>query len=583
MAGIQLSGLSSGLDWKTLVDQLIAADSTPVTNMQTQQTTNTSISGALTDIKAQFAAFQTQLSTDFSTTNFQQRLAAPASSTSTWKASSDPGGTTGNFNFNVTALASAAPRVGKADVTGGINATSDVSGLLISSMRTAQTVTAGNFTINGTQISVATTDTLKDVFDRISTATGGTVTAAYDPSTDAVKLTGSDALSLGSSADTSNFLAALKLFQTGASTVSSSSALGASSLTVPLINSGLKSAITGVDGTGAGKFTINGADISYNVNTDSMQAVMSRINSSAAGVTASYDTASDRFTLTNNTTGNVSMFASETGTGFLTASGMIGTGSTFQSGTNAEFSVNGGGTIISRSNTLDSSVTGISGLSVTVDGTGSQTIGVTTNTSDATAKINKLLDKYNSIQSSIASYTKITVTGASGTTGAKVTSATLAGNLEVQSLSSKLRSIMFSSGSGLTGSVKNLSNLGIDFTGTDTSMTVKDSALLSTKLSGSGADVGSFFNDSGSGLITRLNAFLSAQTTDTGSLAVQVASKTKENASLDKSIATLNTQLANERTMLESSFIAMESASSAYKSQGAQLTSAFSTSSSSSS
>lgn len=574
MAGIQLSGLASGFDWKSLVDQLIAVSATPKTTMQTQQTTNTTVASALNDIKSQFTAFQAQLSTDFSASSFQQRLAAPASSTSTWTASSSSGGTVGNFSFNVTALASAAQRVGKADVTGGINATSDVSGLLISSMRTAQTVTAGNFTINGTQIAVATTDTLKDVFDRISTATGGTVTAAYDSGTDAVTLTGSGALSLGSSADTSNFLAALKLFQTGGSAVSSASALGSSNLTVPLVNSGLKSAITGVDGSGNGKFTINGTDISYNINTDSIQSVMTRINSSAAGVTASYDTAADRFNLSNNTTGNVSLFASETGAGFLTAAGMIGAGSSFQSGANAEFTVNGGGSIISKSNTLDSSVTGIAGLSVTVDSTGTQSIGVTTNTADATAKINKLLDKYNAIQSSIASYTKITVKGTA------VTSAPLAGNLEVQSLAAKLRSIMFSPGTGLTGSIKTLSNLGIDFAGTDTSMSVKDSALLSTKLTSYGADVGSFFNDSGSGLVTRLNAFLTSQTADTGSLAVQSANKTKQNADLDKQMAALDVQLAAERKLLESSFIAMESASSKYQSQGAQLTAAFKTSSS---
>ena len=441
-------------------------------------------------------------------------------------------------------------------------------------MRTAQTVTAGNFTVNGAQIAVATTDTLQSVFDRISTATGGTVTAAYDPASDKVKLTGTGAISLGSSADTSNFLAAMKIFQDGTSTPSSSSALGASKLSVPLASSGLRTAITAVDGTGNGKFTINGADISYNVNTDSLQAVMTRINSSAAGVTASYDSAADRFTLTNNTTGNISMFASETGNGFLAATGMIGTGSSLQSGVNAEFSIDGGGSITSMSNTLDSSVTGITGLSVTVDSTGTQTIGVTSDISGATTKINSLMDKYNTIQASIESYTKITVNGT------KVTSGTLAGNSDVEAISAKLRSIMFGAGSGLTGSITRLSDMGIDFANTDTALAVRNSTTLTSKLTDHGEDVGSYFTDATSGLAARLNAFFSTQVADTGSLAVQSANVTKWNADLDKQMAALDVQLASERSILESSFIAMETASSAYQSQAAQLTKAFGTSSS---
>lgn len=569
MTGIQLSGLASGLDWKTLVDQLIQVSATPKTAMSRDQTTNNTRASALNDIKTQLAAFQTSLASNFTAASFQQRTAASTSSTGAWSANSSAGGTIGSFVFDVTTIASAAKRIGSSDVTAGINATSDVSGLLIGSMRTAQTVTAGNFAINGAQISVATTDRLQDVFDRISTATGGTVTAAYDPLSDKVAFTGSGILSLGSSADTSNFLAALKVFQNGTGTVSSAGTLGASKLDVPLASSGLKSAITAVDGSGNGMFTINGTDISYNVNSDSLQAVMTRINTSAAGVTAAYDSAADRFVLTNNTTGNISLFASEIGAGFLAATGMIGTGSSMQSGTNAVFSVNGGGAITSMSNTLDSSVTGIAGLSVTANASGSQTINVSSDIAGATTKINSLISQYNSIQSSIESYSKITVKGSA------VTSGPLAGNSDVEAISSKLRSIIFGAGSGLTGGVKRLSDLGIDFTSTETSLAIRSSTTLTSKLTDFGVDTGSFFTDPTSGLAKRLGDFLTAQTADTGSLATQSANVTKQNANLDKQIAALEASLVSERALLESSFVAMETASSMYQSQSAQLTAAF--------
>ncbi|MEI6034856.1 MAG: flagellar filament capping protein FliD [Verrucomicrobiae bacterium] len=568
MAGIQLSGLSSGLDWKSLVDQLISVSSTPKTTMAKEQATNSTRSSALTNVKNLLTAFQSTLTSDFTEASFQQRLAASTTTSGAWKASSASGGTIGNFAFNVTTLATAAKRAGASDVTGGLNATSDVSGLLISAMRTSQTVTAGEFTINGSRIAVATTDTLQDVFSRISTATGGTVTAAYDPVSDGVTLTGAS-LSLGSSADTSNFLSALKLFQNGTGTVSSSGTLGASKLTVPLVNSGLKSAITAVDGSGNGKFTINGAEIAYNVNTDSLQAVMTRINGSAAGVTASYDSASDRFTLTNKTTGNVSMFAEETGAGFLAATGMIGAGSSFQSGVNAEFSVNGGGSITSLSNTLDESITGITGLSVTADSTGTQTIGVSSDIQSARTKLDTLISKYNAVQTAIEGYTKVTVNGT------KVTSGPLSGNSDVESISSKLRSIIFAAGSGQTGEVQRLSDLGIDFSSTESSLAVRDSATLTSMLTSYGEDVGSFFSDSTSGLVKRLGDFLKTQVADTGSLTIQTTNITKQNADLDKQMAALDLQLASERSLLESSFIAMETASSAFQTQAAQLTAAF--------
>jgi flagellar hook-associated protein 2 len=570
MAGIQLSGLASGLDWKSLVDQLIAVSSTPKRVMAAEQTSNSTRSAALNDIKSLLTDFQSSVQSGFSDANFQQRLAALASSTSTWTASSSAGGTVGHFSFAVTQVASAARQVGGSDVTGGISSTSDVSGLLISSMRTAQTVTAGEFSINGTRISVATTDTLQQVFDRISTATGGAVTAAYDPVSDKVTLSSAGNISLGSSADTSNFLSALNLFQNGTGTVSSSGALGTAKLAVPLVDAGLKSAITAVDAGGNGTFTINGTSIAYNVNTDSLQAVMSRINNSAAGVTASYDSSLDRFTLTNKTTGNVSLFAEETGAGFLAATGMIGAGSSLQSGTNAVFSVDGGGSITSLSNTLDASIHGISGLSVTVDSTGTQSIGVSSDTKNASAKIDTLISKYNAIQAAIEKYTKVTVNGT------KVTSGPLTGNADVEAISSRLRSLIFSAGSGLTGGVQRLSDLGIDFSGSDSNLAIRNQSLLSSKLSAYGADVASFFSDATSGLAKRLNDFIATQVSDTGSLATQTANITKQNSAIDKQMAALDLQLASERSLLESSFIAMESASSMYTQQGAALTAAFS-------
>ena len=61
MSGIQISGLlaNSAFDWKSVVDQLIAADSIPVTNLQKEQTTNSDQSSALDALKTQLTDLQT--------------------------------------------------------------------------------------------------------------------------------------------------------------------------------------------------------------------------------------------------------------------------------------------------------------------------------------------------------------------------------------------------------------------------------------------------------------------------------------------------------------------------------------------
>ena len=70
-----------------------------------------------------------------------------------------------------------------------------------------QPITAGTFSVNGAQVAVTTSESLQDVFAAISTATGGNVTASYDPTTDKVTMaSASGPVVLGADNDSSNFL-----------------------------------------------------------------------------------------------------------------------------------------------------------------------------------------------------------------------------------------------------------------------------------------------------------------------------------------------------------------------------------------
>lgn len=566
MAGLQLAGLASGLDWKSMTDQLMAVSRAPITQMRQEQTQLTERSTALGEIQNLLTAFQSSLKAVGTNQSLQQRTAALSNTSAAgWTASAGAAATTGSWDFNVTAMATAARRTGASDVASGISATNDVSGVLVSSLRTAQSVTAGKFTINGQNIDVATTDTLQEVFDKISTATAGAVTAAYDSTTDRVTLSGSGTITLGSSADTSNFLSVMKLFNNGTDTISSNGNLGVTRLNVPLASSGLSQAIGNADGDGNSMFRINGVDISYNVNTDSIQTIMGRINSSSAGVSASYDSATDRFVLTNSNTGNVGMFLEETGTGFLAATGLTSPGSSFQAGTNATFSINGGGTITSTTNVLSEAIHGITGLSVTAGGTGTQTVTVSANTDQARSTIDSVISSYNALQSAIERQTRITVNGTN------VTSAPLAGNRDITDLGSQLRGLLFGTGGDVTSSVRRLADMGIDFSGSDSNLSVRNATLLTQRLTSNSGEVNDLFTNTTTGLISRIDAFISRQTGSSGLFTTQTDSLTRQRTDIDQRIADIERQLDRQRELLENSFIQMERSQSFWQQQGSML------------
>jgi flagellar hook-associated protein 2 len=442
----------------------------------------------------------------------------------------------------------------------------------LASLPTSTALTPGTFTVNGNQVTIELTDSLDDVFGKIAAATGGVVTASYSSATDKITLGSNDAseVVLGAGNDTSNILSVLRLSNNGSPSVTSSTGLGSSALSLPLASSRLRSAITAVDGTGAGSFSINGVAIDYNINDDSLSAVLSRITASDAGVTASYDSVNDRVVLVNKTTGDVGLGVSESPNGLMDALGLT-TGSTLARGKDTQFSVDGGPTLTSHSNTLDETTLGVSGLSVTVGSTGSQTVTIKSDTASMNTAIKNFITKFNEVQSYIESQTKIT-----RTPDGKVTAALLADNREVQTWASQLRSMAFSEVSGLSGTLQRLSSMGIDFSSFDSTLSVRNQSQLDTALSTNSEDVAAFFNTATTGFSARLDGFLSAKlTATTGPLATLMSSINKQNSSIDKQILALNRRLENQRELLTSAFLSMQNAQSAAQQQQQTLSNFF--------
>ncbi|MBM3851699.1 MAG: hypothetical protein FJ399_00925 [Verrucomicrobia bacterium] len=487
----------------------------------------------------------------------------------------------------------------------------------------AQAVTAGTFTVNGATVSVALSDSLEAVLTAISAATAGDVTGSYDAATGKVTLTKTTAgtielgdvsdtsnfltamklssggqtvasseavgfavtatydhetdkvtltkvrgaLVLGAANDTSNLLAVLKLANNGQGTIASSAALGTVKTSESLADAGLRSAITAVDGDGAGEFTLNGVTFAYNINTTTLTSLLRDINDSDAGVTAAYDPARDRVVLTNKVTGDIGIALSESAGGVLAALGLTAAaGGSLVRGNNAEFTVNGGDPFVSTSNTLDASVHGISGLSVTVNTETEQTLQVESDTLAMQTALESFIEKFNAVQDLIEESTKVT------SDGTKVTSAVLAGNREVQSWASRLRALAFDAVSGITGDVDRLDDLGIDFDGTTGHLKIKDSGKLATVLGDTPEEVETLFLTPSTGLVSRLYSYL----TSVGTSGRRQASDFAEaNTDLDEQIATLQARLEQEREALTKAFIRMLDAQSLAQSQNTYIENTF--------
>ena len=282
---LSISGLASGFDWKSLVDQLVQVERAPQSQLLSEQNQLQQRNNAYGSILTQLGVLRNRVSALKSPDLFNARSASVGDSSAA-STSASTGAVQGSFAFNFLQLATASKLTGSSGVGKALNASNDVSGLVLSNAGFSSSVSAGDFTVNGKRVSLATTDTLQQVFDKISTATGGTVTGSYDSAADKISLNSGTEIILGSAADSSNFLQVTRLNNNGTGTVASSSELGSVQISGTLSSANFSTAVS--DGGGAGKFRINGVDVAFTTG-DKVADVLKRINDSAAGVTVAFD------------------------------------------------------------------------------------------------------------------------------------------------------------------------------------------------------------------------------------------------------------------------------------------------------
>ena len=554
--GVTLSGLGGGLDWRSIVDQLIALDRIQIRNLEDDKSVNETKISTLNGVKNRMDDVESALDALNSDTAFYgrtQSLSDPESTVVSALASANT--LTGDYEFNITQLATQTTREGSTNIANTLASSSDVSGVTVGTMSTSVQVTDGIFTVNGAQVEFESTDSLQDVFDAISTATGGDVTASYDNTTDTITMTSSSSADvvLGSPTDTSNFLVAAKLFSNGTSSTSSTSQLGALRFSDTLADANFSTAVSG-----SGTIEINGVEITYE-DIDTINTVIQSINDSSAGVTARYDADSDKITLTNDATGSFGLTVNDVSGNLGEALG-INTGGTVTLGVNAQYTLNGGSTLTSNSNNLTSSSHGIEGLTVTANELGTETVTVSVDNGDAKDKINKFITEYNDLVDYLERNTE-TSFGDDG----EIETAILSDNREMAAVISELRRSLITTGSG--DNVKRLQDMGIDFEPGTNKLQVDDETLLDDALEEFAGEVDDVFNNETTGLFSLVTSVLDSYAEDDSTIDTATDALRGENDDIDDQIDQLDRFFTQREESMVNAFLAMEQAQQEFNRQ----------------
>ena len=562
-----ISGLASGFDWRTFVDQIVEVERAPQQRLLQEQSLIEQRKNAYSAINTQLAVLQNRLTALKNPSLFESR-STQVSDENAASITASAGTPLGKFSFSFAQLAAAAKFSGATNIGSPLSATNDVSAVVLSSAGFATAVVPGRFTINGHQITVTATDSLQDVFTAIEMATAGTVTGAYDSASDSISLSSSSGeIVLGSATDTSNFLKAAKLFNNGTATVTSSGSLGGVKRAATLADGNFATAIDD-GGAGEGLFRINGIEITFNSTTDSLNNVIARINDSDAGVTASYDQVNDRFVLTNKETGDVGIHVEDVTGNFAAATGL--TSGALERGKNLLYSINGGGTLVSQTNVITEESSGIAGLNITALSESSVTVTVNSDTEAVKSAIKSFIEEYNKTQSILE-----TNTASSTDAKGKVTAGTLSGESDASELASRLRSMAYGVISALAVDMNQLADLGIKTNGTDNNLEIEDETLLDAALANNLGGLKALFTDETSGLAVRLDAFVEKTIGEDGTLADKDASLTQQIAGIDTQIIDLERIVESNRLRLIDSFVAMETAQAQISQQLQFLTQRF--------
>lgn len=292
---------------------------------------------------------------------------------------------------------------------------------------------------------------LNDVIEDINNAGIGVTASLVNDGAgrlNALQLTSGSTVQLGSGADTGNFLAMTSLLQSPPGTTRTSQrGLGGTVLSADLQDARFATPLS--QATGA--FKVNGVEIAYDATTESLSNIISKINTSSAGVTVTYDSFTDRLKVTSDATGALAVTFEDVAGNFLTATGLGAAAQTM--GQNAAYSLDGGPTRYSTSNTIADAVDGVT-LTLTDVTTEAVRVQVNLQPNNVVAAVEAFVVDFNKALDTIETLTAYREKAANGV---------LFGDSTVRGIEQTLRGFLARPMSGLSGGLRTPSDVGLSF------------------------------------------------------------------------------------------------------------------------
>jgi flagellar hook-associated protein 2 len=410
--GITFGGISSGLPVNQIIDATIAAERRPLDGIQTRIDKTNAQKTTLATITSRAKTFQTALKVFTSSSvldaNIFQARKGSSSNTDALDVTTDAGANLANLAVKVNTLAT--PTSARSTAKPGASAT---AGTLLSSIKN-MSLTSGTFSVfvNGVASSVnvdATTDTFGDVLGRIGAISGVSSATINADGQLVVNATTGGTVKFGSTGDTSNFLKLSKLDTTveAGSTFTANQFFSTVDTTQDVSTgaAGLNTPVTAGSTFKLGKAT-------FDTTGKSIAQIMNAINNSAdAGVSAVFNSLSNRMELTSKSTGQVGIQMEDVTGNFLSAMNLVSGGNSLASqtlGVNAKVTINGT-EYLSTSNEVGEAQTGLKGITLKLKQVQTATdinVLVDQDTEKLTKAINDVVNAFNTMIGTIDTETK---------------------------------------------------------------------------------------------------------------------------------------------------------------------------------
>jgi flagellar hook-associated protein 2 len=405
---IQFAGLSSGLPVNDIINGLLSVEQKPIEKLVAQRDKIRNDTGVFSTLQSAVTKLQAAIKKITADSvldeNLFQSKKAASTEDATVSATVGSKASLQSYNIEVKKLATAT----KAASVGALGQVP--TGTTRLDAFPAKPFTSGAFKlfVGGTASSITvdtTTQTVDDVLNQIRAVPG--VTAAGFDSGGKLTISSASELKFGSTGDTSNFVKIAKL-DTGSTTSGTLTASGPLSLLdttkTDLTSAGLATAVT------AGS-TFKVGTATFDTTGKALADILAEINNSTgAGATATYNTATNKLDFVSKTTGNLAINLEDVTGNFLQATGLLVGSNSLQSqtlGQNAEFTVNGA-TLFSTSNEVAANVSGLTDVTLKLNATNvgkTAQVNVTRDQDKVNTSFDSFIKEFNAVVGQIDSVT----------------------------------------------------------------------------------------------------------------------------------------------------------------------------------